>query len=183
MKIRLAARLQPDSIVDGEGVRTVLWTQGCSHNCKGCHNPGTHDFKGGFEVDTEELIEEIKNLEGQEGITFSGGDPMFQTDACLEIAKYAKEQGLDVWCYTGFKFEDIVNIPKFRKFLEYIDVLVDGKFIEEEKSLNLDFRGSRNQRIIDVPKSLKKDKAIIIPKYKDERIVDVKVFHPKHVYV
>ncbi|MBR2833314.1 MAG: anaerobic ribonucleoside-triphosphate reductase activating protein [Bacilli bacterium] len=183
MKIRLAAPLQPDSIVDGEGVRTVVWTQGCSHNCKGCHNPTTHDFKGGFEVDTKELIEEIIELEGQEGITFSGGDPMFQTEACIEIAKYAKENNLDIWCYTGFKFEDIVNIPKFREFLKYIDVLVDGKFIEEEKSLNLDFRGSRNQRIIDVEKSLKKGKAVVIPKYKNERVVDVKVFHPKHVYV
>ena len=183
MKIRLAADLQPDSIVDGEGVRTVIWTQGCSHNCKGCHNPGTHDFKGGFEANTEELIKELNTLEGQEGITFSGGDPMFQAEACLEIAKAAKENNLDVWCYTGFKFEDIVNIPKFREFLEYIDVLVDGKFIEEEKSLNLDFRGSRNQRIIDVPKSLKKGKVVLIPKYKDERIVNVEVFHPKHVYV
>ena len=101
MKIRLAADLQPDSIVDGEGVRTVIWTQGCSHNCKGCHNPGTHDFNGGFEVDIEEIISEIKNLEGQEGITFSGGDPLFQSEACALIAKEAKECNLDIWCYTG----------------------------------------------------------------------------------
>ena len=183
MKIRLAADLQPDSIVDGEGVRTVIWTQGCSHNCKGCHNPETHDFKGGFEVDIEELIEELKTLEGQEGITFSGGDPLFQAEACTKLAKYAKENNLDTWCYTGFRFEDIINIPKFKKFLKYIDVLVDGKFIEEEKSLNLDFRGSRNQRIIDVQESLKKGKTILISKYKNERVVNVKVFHPKHVYV
>ena len=183
MKIRLASYLQPDSIVDGEGVRTVIWTQGCSHNCKGCHNPSTHDFKGGFEVDTKEIIEDLSNLEGQEGITFSGGDPIFQASACTQIAKAAKEMGLDIWCYTGFKFEDIINVPKFKEFLEYVDVLVDGKFIEEEKSLNLDFRGSRNQRIIDVPASLKKGKVVLIPKYKDERVVDVSVFHPKHVYV
>ena len=183
MKIRLAADLQPDSIVDGEGVRTVIWTQGCSHNCKGCHNPGTHDFNGGFEVDIEEIINEIKNLEGQEGITFSGGDPIFQAEACSLIAKEAKESNLDIWCYTGFKFEDIINIPKFKEFLKYVDVLVDGKFIEEEKSLNLDFRGSRNQRIIDVQESLKKGKTILVSKYKNERIVNVKVFHPRHVYV
>lgn len=183
MKIRLAADLQPDSIVDGEGVRTVIWTQGCSHNCKGCHNPGTHDFNGGFEVDIEEIISEIKNLEGQEGITFSGGDPLFQSEACALIAKEAKECNLDIWCYTGFKFEDIINIPKFKEFLKYVDVLVDGKFIEEEKSLNLDFRGSRNQRIIDVQESLKKGKTILVSKYKNERIVNVKVFHPRHVYV
>ena len=183
MEIRLASDLQPDSIVDGEGIRTVIWTQGCSHNCKGCHNPSTHDFKGGFSVDISEINDEISRLEGQEGITFSGGDPMFQAEACTEIAKFAKEMGLDIWCYTGFKFEDLINIPKFKRFLEYIDVLVDGKFIEEEKSLNLDFRGSRNQRIIDVKASLKKGKAVIIPKYKEERIVDVSVIHPAHVYV
>ena len=183
MKIRLASYLQPDSIVDGEGVRTVIWTQGCSHNCKGCHNPATHDFKGGFEVDTKEIIEDLATLEGQDGITFSGGDPMFQAEACIEIAKYAKENNLDIWCYTGFKFEELLNIPKFKEFLKYIDVLVDGKFIEEEKSLNLDFRGSRNQRIIDVPKSLEEGKVVLIPKYQDERIVDVSVFHQKHVYI
>ena len=183
MEIRLASELQPDSIVDGEGIRTVIWTQGCSHNCKGCHNPSTHDFRGGFAIDIQEINEEISHLEGQEGITFSGGDPMFQAEACTQIAKYAKTLGLDIWCYTGFKFEDLINIPKFREFLKYIDVLVDGKFIEEEKSLNLDFRGSRNQRIIDVKASLKKGKAVIIPKYKKERIVDVSVVHPVHVYV
>ena len=183
MKIRLAADLQPDSIVDGEGVRTVIWTQGCLHNCKGCHNPGTHDFNGGFSVDIEEIISEIKKLEGQEGITFSGGDPLFQSEACALIAKEAKECNLDIWCYTGFKFEDIINIPKFKEFLKYVDVLVDGKFIEEEKSLNLDFRGSKNQRIIDVQESLKKGKTILVSKYKNERIVNVKVFHPRHVYV
>ena len=183
MKIRLASDLQTDSIVDGEGIRTVIWTQGCSHNCKGCHNPSTHDFKGGFAVDVEEIKEDISRLEGQEGITFSGGDPIFQAEACTEIAKYAKSLGFDIWCYTGFKFEDLINIPKFKRFLEQIDVLVDGKFIEEEKSLNLDFRGSRNQRIIDVKESLKKGQVVIIPKYKEERIVNVSVVHPKHVYV
>lgn len=183
MKIRLASYLQPDSIVDGEGIRTVIWTQGCSHNCKGCHNPSTHDFKAGFEVDTQEIIEDLFKLEGQEGITFSGGDPMFQAEACTKIAKAAKKQNLDIWCYTGFKFEDLINIPKFKTFLELIDVLVDGKFIEEEKSLNLDFRGSRNQRIIDVQKSLKEGKVILVSKYNKERIVNVSVFHPKHVYI
>ena len=183
MEIRLASDLQQDSIVDGEGIRTVIWTQGCSHNCKGCHNPSTHDFKGGFAVDTSEINDEISRLEGQEGITFTGGDPMFQAEACTEIAKFARKQGLDIWCYTGFKFEDLIKIPKFKRFLDCIDVLVDGKFIEEEKSLNLDFRGSRNQRIIDVKASLEKGKVVTIPKYEEERIVDVSVVHPAHVYV
>ncbi len=183
MKIRLASDLQTDSIVDGEGIRTVIWTQGCSHNCKGCHNPSTHDFKGGFEVDVEEIIDDLSRLEGQSGITFSGGDPMFQTEACTLIAKEAKKLGLDIWCYTGFRFEELVSMPKFKNFLKEIDVLVDGKFIEEEKSFNLDFRGSRNQRIIDVRESLKQGVVVLVPKYQGERIVDVSVYHRKHVYV
>ena len=109
MEIRLAAHLQPDSIVDGEGIRTVVWTQGCPHNCKGCHNPGTHDFNGGFLVDVDEIIEELRSIEGQDGITLSGGDPMCQSDACIEICKAAKEMGLNVWCYTGFTLS-LINI-------------------------------------------------------------------------
>ena len=85
MKIRLATYLEPDSIVDGEGIRTVVWTQGCSHNCEGCHNPSTHDFKGGFEVDIDEIINDLNKIEFQRGITFSGGDPMFQAEACNSI--------------------------------------------------------------------------------------------------
>ena len=97
MQIRLASNLQPDSIVDGPGIRTVIWTQGCSHNCKGCHNPSTHDFKGGFSVNIEDINNELDKLKAQHGITFSGGDPMFQAKACTEIAKHAKAIGLDVW--------------------------------------------------------------------------------------
>ena len=100
MKIRLAHPLQSDSIVDGEGLRTVVWTQGCSHNCPGCHNQKTHSFTGGFLKEIEELKEEISNLKNQDGITLSGGDPMFQIDACLEIAEFCQSQNLNVWCYT-----------------------------------------------------------------------------------
>ncbi|MBQ9011723.1 MAG: anaerobic ribonucleoside-triphosphate reductase activating protein [Bacilli bacterium] len=183
MKIRLAADLQSDSIVDGEGIRAVIWTQGCSHNCPGCHNPSTHDFNGGFEVDIKEIIEELSALDGHDGITFSGGDPMFQPEACALIAKEAKKHGLDIWCYTGFTFENLIKHKKYIEFLKYVDVLVDGKFIIEEKSLNLDFRGSRNQRIIDVQKSLKENQPVLISKYIDERTVIVNVPKPRHVYV
>lgn len=172
MKIRLAAYLQQDSIVDGEGIRTVIWTQGCTHNCPGCHNPETHDMRGGALVDIEEVKEEIRNLEGQDGITFSGGDPMFQVDQCLELAKTAKECGLNIWCYTGYTFEELLEISKKKKevidFLKLIDVLIDGRFVLSEKSLNLKFRGSRNQRIIDPQKSLKKKKAVLIDKLMEE---------------
>ncbi|HHW68792.1 MAG TPA: anaerobic ribonucleoside-triphosphate reductase activating protein, partial [Tenericutes bacterium] len=141
MKIKLARNLQSDSIVDGEGIRTVIWTQGCSHNCAGCHNPDTHNFNGGFSKNIDELKEEIKGLKLQDGITFSGGDPMFQVEACNEIAKFCKEINLNVWCYTGFTFEQLIimsNInPLIKEFLTNIDVLIDGKFKIELKSYDL----------------------------------------------
>lgn len=166
MKIRLADdNILTDSIVDGEGLRAVIWTQGCSHNCKGCHNPETHDFTKGILKDIEEVKEEIKNLKLQDGITLSGGDPFFQAKACTEIAKFAKKQGLNVWSYTGFLFEDLLKSEDAKNLLNYIDVLVDGKFELENKSLNIKFRGSTNQRIINVPKSLKDGKTREIKKY------------------
>jgi len=112
MTIRLAAPLQSDSVVDGFGVRTVIWTQGCSHNCPFCQNPQTHDFLGGALFDIEEIKEELKKLKGQDGITLSGGDPLFQIDAVTEIAKYAKSINLNVWCYTGFTYEQIIEMSK-----------------------------------------------------------------------
>lgn len=169
MKIRLASDLQSDSIVDGEGIRTVIWTQGCSHNCPNCHNPSTHDFNGGFLVDIEDIKQELKKLIGQDGITFSGGDPMFQAKECIEIAKYAKKIGLNIWCYTGFLYEDLLKNDYQKEFLKYIDVIVDGKFKPEEFSLNLQYKGSRNQRIIDVKKSLSENKVMLIEKYKLEK--------------
>ena len=172
MKIRLAdKKILTDSIVDGEGLRAVIWTQGCSHNCKGCHNPETHSFKKGFLVEIEDIKNEIKKLDFQDGITLSGGDPFFQSKESLEIAKFAKEQGLNVWAYTGFLFEDLLKLEDAKKLLSYIDVLVDGKFELEKKSFNIKFRGSTNQRIINVPKSLKDGKTRTIKKYdKKDRI-------------
>jgi len=183
MKIRLAAPLQKDSIVDGEGIRTVIWTQGCSHHCKGCHNPSTHSFHQGFLVDIEEVNQQISTLLYQDGITFSGGDPLFQVEACTLIAKHAKKIGMNVWCYTGFTFEDLIKSKKNIEFLKYVDVLVDGKFIMAERSLNVDFRGSRNQRIIDVPTSLEEGRVILIPKYIGERFVDVSIPKKEHIYI
>lgn len=165
MKIRLAGDLQEDSIVDGEGIRTVIWTQGCSHNCKGCHNPETHSFSGGVEVELEEVKIRLNKIKNQQGITLSGGDPFFQAKACSELAKYAKSLGLDVWAYTGFLYEDLLKNKDMKELLENIDVLVDGRFILEKKSYDVIFRGSTNQRIIDVRKSLKENKTIILEKY------------------
>ena len=180
MKIRLADdNLLTDSIVDGEGLRAVLWTQGCSHNCKGCHNPETHDFNKGVLVEVDEVKQLIKDLTLQDGITFSGGDPFFQPEPCIEIAKFAKEEGLNVWAYTGFLFEDLIKNEKMKEFLNYVDVLVDGKFELENKSLNLKFRGSTNQRIINVPRSLKMGKVSQIKKY--DRVSTKK--NPKTLYI
>ena len=166
MKIRLADKnILTDSIVDGEGLRAVIWTQGCSHHCKGCHNPNTWSFEEGFLTTTEEVKKELDNLSLQDGITLSGGDPFFQVEACTDIAKYAKKIGLNVWAYTGFVFEDLIKTDKAKELLKYIDVLIDGPFILEKKSLNVKFRGSTNQRIINVPKTLKTGKVAQIKKY------------------
>ena len=169
MKVRLAAFLQPDSIVDGEGIRTVIWTQGCPHNCFGCHNPETHNFDGGELVDLEEIYEIIDNLEGQDGITFSGGDPFMQPKECALIASYAKAKGYNIWAYSGYTYDEIINLSKsnksFMKFLKEIDVLVDGKFDISLRSYSSVFRGSSNQRIIDVKKSLDSKNIVLIDKY------------------
>ena len=171
MQIRLAADLQPDSVVDGEGIRTVLWTQGCPHACKGCHNPQTHSFNDGVLVDVEEVIEALSEIKHQDGLTLSGGDPVCQSEACYEISKAAHSMGMNVWCYTGFTYETMLQNPKHRKLLEEIDVLVYGKFILEEKSYDLHFRGSRNQRIIDVQQSLKEERVVLVEKYAEDKKV------------
>ena len=155
--VRLASNMQQDSIVDGEGIRSVIWFQGCSHNCYMCHNPETHDFAGGFEIPIDELKKQIKELEFQNGVTFSGGDPMFQPEALYELSKCCHECNLKVWCYTGFTFE---------KMLPLIIFWEDGrKFEIDKKSFNVKFRGSTNQRIVDVKKSNLEGKVVLVPKY------------------
>ena len=162
--------IQQDSIVDGEGIRSVIWFQGCSHNCPGCHNPETHDFNAGEIVSLEEMKAQIDELEFQAGVTFSGGDPMMQVEALTELASYVHEKGMNVWVYTGFTFEELMTLAEkndnYRKALEEIDVLVDGRFVLELRSFDAQFRGSSNQRILDVKKSLEKGKAVKIAKYK-----------------
>ncbi len=164
MIMRLASSMQTDSIVDGIGLRTVIWTQGCKHNCKGCHNPQTHAFDGGYETTTEHMEQLLLTLKLQRGITFSGGEPFEQARACTLIAKFAHKIGLDVWAYTGYTFEEIINSENkdWHNFLNEIDVMVDGEFIEDRKSLCLKFRGSDNQRIIDVKQSMDEHKIILL---------------------
>ena len=176
MKIRLSSDIQPDSVVDGTGIRAVVWTQGCSHNCPGCHNPGTHDFKGGFEVDVDEVNEAISELEFQDGVTFSGGDPFFQPEACAKIAEHIQSLGMNVWCYTGFLFEDLLKASNKKKaimdFLSNIDILVDGPFVIAKRSYSAKFRGSSNQRIIDVKKSLEEGKVVLALQDEEEQDIN-----------
>lgn len=167
--VLLSAPTQRDSIVDGEGLRTVIWFQGCPHHCPGCHNPSSHDFEGGFKKEISEVITEIENLLIQDGITFSGGEPMAQPEALMLIAKSAKGKGLNIWCFTGYTFEQLLEMsrsnPIYLEALNHIDVLVDGKFELSQKSMNLKFKGSANQRTIDVKKTLKKGSVVLVPKY------------------
>lgn len=152
--------ITPESIVDGEGIRYVIFTQGCPHHCFGCHNPNTHSFTDGKLVSVEEILADIlKNKNYIDGITLSGGEPFCQSDQCSIIAEQAQKMGLSVWCYTGYLFEDLY--AKHHRLLEFVDILVDGPFNMDERSLDLDFRGSTNQRIIDVKASLEKGVAIM----------------------
>ena len=147
MEIRIAG-VVPESIVDGEGIRYAIFMQGCLRRCAGCQNPATHPLDGGKIIDTAELIGEIKKNPLLSGITLTGGEPLLQIPAALELAKAAKNLGLNVWCYTGYTFEKIPQDAQ--ELLKYVDVLVDGEFILAQRDLELDFRGSRNQRIIDL---------------------------------
>ena len=164
--IRLAADLQTDSIVDGPGLRAVLWTQGCKHHCKGCQNPQTWSFDGGGLIPVKAVLDEIDKLEYHTGLTLSGGDPMYQVKPCLEIVKHARKKSLNIWVYTGFTWEELIKLSKkepiYLDFLKEIDVLVDGRFILEERDLSLLFRGSKNQRLIDVKKTLKDGKVTLL---------------------
>lgn len=153
MQIRIAGIVQ-DSIVDGSGMRLTVFTQGCPHHCPGCHNPETHDFNGGSLVDTSVIVAMLDTDPLLDGITFSGGEPFEQVEAIKFIAHEAHKRRLNVWCYTGWTWEEIMDKPHMRGLLAYIDVLVDGRFVMEQRSLALKWRGSTNQRVIDVAESL-----------------------------
>ena len=154
MLVRLAG-IEPESIVDGPGYRFAVFVQGCPHACPGCHNPETHDFEGGKLVDTEEIIAHLGKNPLVRGLTLSGGEPMLKAQALLNVAKAAKARGMNVWCYTGYTYEQLMemNDPDQMALLEQIDVLVDGPYIAAQRSLELLFRGSRNQRLIDMNKT------------------------------
>lgn len=172
------ANIVRDSIVDGPGLRYVIFVQGCYHKCEGCHNPQTHDPTGGFNIDTNKIFEEFVSNPMYEGITFSGGEPFLQSDAladlAIEINKYYHRsiaqlgRNLNIICYTGYTFEHLMNainnegIMSYMRLLYNIDYLIDGPFVKDKASLDCKWRGSTNQRIIDVRATLRNNDGKIV---------------------
>ncbi len=151
MILRIAG-IADDSVVDGDGCRLTVFAQGCPHHCPNCQNPETHDFAGGYETDTETILEKFRDNPLLSGITLSGGDPFCQPRPMLELAKTVHSSGHDVWAYTGYTLEALQHSDDsdIRALLQEIDVLVDGPYIDAQRDLTLRFRGSRNQRVIDM---------------------------------
>lgn len=170
-QLRLASPLQQDSFVDGPGIRMVLWTQGCPHRCVGCHNPQTHDQCGGNFYNVEDIILEMKEAQLQSGLTLSGGEPFLQAEELMPIVSVAKQLNLNIWAYSGYTFEELCKDSKKKALLQQVDVLVDGKFIEEQKDHRLVFKGSKNQRIIDVVTSFAQHK-IVLSSYDERNQID-----------
>ncbi len=144
------AEVESESIVDGPGFRFAVYTQGCAHACPGCHNPQTHPFEGGQEVSTEQLLEWLHSSPLNKGVTLSGGDPFAQAEALLPFARAVKEEGRSLWAYSGWTFEALAGVPFAAELLELCDVLVDGPYVEALSSYDARWRGSTNQRVIDL---------------------------------
>ena len=157
--------LVQDSIVDGPGFRFSCFVQGCPHHCPGCHNPESHDPRGGKEMTVEEVEAELLKNPLTDGLTLSGGEPFAQAEDCLKLAKTAHAHGLNVWSYSGWTFEHLrdAGTEAQRALLAELDVLVDGPFLLAERTLSLPWRGSRNQRVIDVPASLAAGEVNVLP--------------------
>lgn len=157
MKLRIAG-ITKESVVDGPGIRLVIYAQGCPHRCPGCHNFDTHVSDGGIETTVTELAKMLKQAKLIRGFTFSGGEPLIQPQAFARLAEIIKAAGYDLVVYSGYRFEEIREMAAVNKYistlLKHTDILVDGPYIAELRDLRLAFRGSANQRLIDVPKSI-----------------------------
>ncbi len=160
MKIRLYGKTH-DSIVDGPGLRYAVFTQGCPHHCLGCHNPSSHDINSGVIEDTDDIIKDIDNNPLLDGVTLSGGEPFIQCEPLIDLVKKLKKRNLHVIIYSGYTFEDILKLgDKEKELLSLCDILIDGRFIESLKQLSLLYRGSSNQRIINIKESLKHNQVV-----------------------
>ena len=161
--MRIAGLIQ-DSIVDGPGFRFVVFTQGCEKKCDGCHNPATWDIEGGTETPIDDIITQMLSNPLTDGITISGGEPLLQAGECALLAAAARDNGMNVWIYSGYTYDEITALgktdPQVSKLIELTDVLVDGAFVASKRDLTLKWRGSSNQRIIDVAKSQVEQRAI-----------------------
>lgn len=172
-KLRVSGIIE-ESIVDGPGIRFVIFSQGCHHNCAGCHNPTTHDLNGGYDITIDDIIAKIQKNPLLSGVTFSGGEPFLQAEAFSKLAEKVHSLGLNVVTYTGYTMEQFLSYSAgnyvdkhlkdnyWKNLLENTDILIDGPFILEKKSLLIKFRGSSNQRIIDPKKSLELNKIVEI---------------------
>lgn len=154
--MRLAGIVR-DSIVDGPGVRDVIFVQGCSHHCKGCHNKGTWDYNGGTHWFVGDIVKELSNSSND--VTISGGEPLNQYQSLIRLCEQLKSNGKRIWVYTGNVVDP--NRVIYSMLANYVDVIVDGPFIEELKDSDLLFRGSSNQRIIDLKKSVETERIVL----------------------
>lgn len=153
MDLRILDILE-DTTVDGPGFRTSIYCSGCAHACPGCHNPQSWNLNAGKPMPVDAILKVILD-DPFADVTFSGGDPMYQVEGFTELARAIKRESTKtIWCYTGFTFEALINRPNTRTLLQYIDVLVDGPYIEAQRDEDLLYRGSSNQRLIDVRASL-----------------------------
>lgn len=165
--LRLAG-IVPESIVDGPGIRFAVFVQGCPHCCPGCHNPETHDFSAGTETTAARLLADLDAHPYLSGITLSGGEPFAQAKALTVFAQAARARGKHLMAYTGYTFEELLASPdpSVHDLLGHLDLLVDGPFVLAQRSLGLRFRGSTNQRILDVPASLAAKKPVWADQYR-----------------
>lgn len=162
MKELRVAGIISDSIVDGPGVRYVIFTQGCAHKCPGCHNPQTHDYKGGTLVSFAEILADVESYKYIKGITFSGGEPLDQPEALKDFIQGFKDKGYHILVFSGYTFEQIMANSEKAQAIKRADILIDGKFDLNLRALSLKFRGSSNQRIIDLQKSFLSGETVII---------------------
>ncbi|OWZ84542.1 4Fe-4S cluster-binding domain-containing protein [Natranaerobius trueperi] len=163
--IRVAGVI-PECVVNAPGgISYVIFAQGCKHNCPGCHNPETHDFNGGREWKVKDLLIDIEKYPLSNIVAFTGGDAFFQPNSFYELAKKLKEKQYTLVAYSGFYFEELIKDGARKKLLYEIDILIDGPFLQKQKDRNLNYRGSRNQRILDVKKSIEENQAVIMKKY------------------
>ena len=165
MNLRIAGILD-ESVVDGDGVRLTVFVQGCAHRCRGCQNPETQPMEGGHIIDTAKILAEVAENPLLTGVTFSGGEPFLQPAPLAELAKAIHQRGLDVWSYSGYTLEELQERAEkdkaTRALLKELDVLVDGSYEEDQRDLTLHFRGSRNQRVIDMKKTSATGRVVLL---------------------